>query len=164
MKIIIIAALSDNYVIGDNNKLPWRLPADLKRFKLLTLGKPVIMGRKTYEAIGKALPGRRNIVLSRNKNFIPVDCEVYSSLALALVAVGSCSEVFIIGGAEIYKQALQLTDIMYLTLVHNNFAGDSYFPRWDSKEWEIVECENSEPNENNIYSFSFMVLKRKIEN
>jgi dihydrofolate reductase len=161
MQIIIIAALADNYTIGINNKLPWHLPADLKHFREITLNKVIIMGRKTYESIGKALPNRRNIVLSKNISFKPADCEVYSSLEQALIAVESCTEVFIIGGTEIYKAAMPIATKMYLTFVHDNFIGDAYFPQWNEKEWEISERQDFQPDENNIYAYSFVVLKRK---
>lgn len=161
MQIIIIAALADNYTIGINNKLPWHLPADLKHFREITLNKVIIMGRKTYESIGKALPNRRNIVLSNNPFFKPADCEVYSSLPQVLSAVESCAEVFIIGGTEIYKAALPLATKMYLTFVHDNFIGDAYFPHWNEKEWEISERQDFQPDENNIYAYSFAVLERK---
>jgi dihydrofolate reductase len=160
MQIIIIAALADNYVIGSNNQLPWHLPSDLKHFRDLTLGKPIVMGRKTYESIGKALPGRRNIVLSKNKDLIAIGCEVYSSLEQALVMVKSCPEVFIIGGTAIYEQVLPLADKMYLTLVHGDFIGDIYFPKWNTKSWRILERQDFQPDQNHAYAYSFVVLKR----
>ena len=128
MQISIIVALADNRLIGGNNKLLWHLPADLQYFKSITLGKPIIMGRKTYESIGKPLPGRRNIVISRNKQFKCQVCEVYDSLSKALAALQDYAEVMIIGGAEIYQQALPIADKMYITIVHHAFTGDAYFP------------------------------------
>jgi len=160
MQIIIIAALSDNYIIGIDNKLPWSLPKDLRHFRELTLGKPIIMGRKTHESIGRILPNRRNIVLSRNKDFSPTDCEVYNSLEQALNKLHSYPEVFIIGGTDLYQQALPLATKMYLTLVHHDFIGDAYFPKWDAKEWEVVKQQDFQPDESNRYAFSFIVLRR----
>ena len=117
MTISIIAALADNKVIGKDNKLPWHMPADLKYFKAVTSGKPVIMGRNTYASLGKPLPGRRNIIITHNKDWRSPGCEVYYSLEEALKAVTDCAEVMIIGGAEIYQQALPRADKMYLTFM-----------------------------------------------
>lgn len=149
MQIIIIAALTDNYVIGINNKLPWHLPADLKHFHEITSGKPVIMGRKTYESIGKILPGRRNIILSHNKRFKCKECEVYDSFKKAFAALKNCQEVFIIGGAKLFKKALPLTEKMYLTFVHDNFEGDTYFPKWNTDEWQEIQRRDFKSDEKN---------------
>jgi dihydrofolate reductase len=160
MQISIIAALTNNNVIGNNNKLPWHMPADLKHFKAITLGKPIIMGRKTYEAIGKALPGRRNIVITRDKNWRCSDCEIYHSLQEAFAAVKECAEVMVIGGAEIYKTALPLADKMYLTFIHHDFIGDTYFPDWNPDEWQEIEHADYPADEKNPYPYSFVVLQR----
>jgi dihydrofolate reductase len=163
MQISIIAALADDYLIGSNNKLPWQMPADLKHFKELTLNKPVIMGRKTYASIGMPLPGRKNIVISRNKDLQCPGCEVYDSLAKALAAVQDCAEVMIIGGAEIYKQALPLADKMYLTFVHGTFIGDAYFPKWNPVNWQEIERKDFAADAKNPYPYSFVILERKSE-
>lgn len=161
MQIFIIAALADNYVIGINNKLPWHLPADLKHFRNLTYGKNIVMGRKTYESIGKALPGRRNIVLSKNKEFKANGCKVYGSLEEVFTVLRDTQEeVFIIGGTELYKEALVFATKMYLTFVHANFIGDAYFPQWDVNEWREVEHQDFAADENNIYNYSFVILQR----
>jgi len=117
MKLSLIVAMADNHVIGHNNRLPWHLPADLKHFRAITLGKPVLMGRKTWESIGRPLPGRTNIVITRNADYLAADCVVVHSLDEALRAAGSAAEVMVIGGAELYRQALPQADTLYLTLV-----------------------------------------------
>lgn len=161
MQISIIVALTDDLLIGGNNQLVWRLPADVQYFKRITLGKPIIMGRKTYESIGRPLPGRRNIVISRDKDLQLSGCEIYDSLDKTLAAVKDSPEVMIIGGAEIYKDALPITDIMYLTFIHHKFHGDTYFPPWNSDEWEEIEHRDCEPDEVNKYAYSFVTLRRK---
>jgi dihydrofolate reductase len=160
MQISIIAALADNKVIGKDNKLPWHMSADLKHFKAITFGKPVIMGRKTYESLGKALPGRRNIVVTHNKTWQSTGCEIYHSLEAALQAVEDYAEVMILGGAEIYKQALPLADRMYLTFIHHDFVGDTYFPKWNADEWQEIEHVDYPADEKNPYPYSFVILQR----
>lgn len=161
MQISIIAGMTDDGLIGVDNKLPWHLSADLRRFKAITMGKPIIMGRKTHESIGKPLPGRRNIVISRDEDFRCAGCEVYHSLQEAFEALKDCAEVIIIGGAEIYKQALPLANKMYLTFVHHHFEGDKYFPKWNAKEWQEIEHADYAADEKNPYPYSFVVLERK---
>ena len=163
MQISIVAALADDYLIGSNNKVPWQIPADLQHFKKLTYGKPIIMGRKTYASIGKPLPGRKNIVISRNKEFECAGCEVYDSLPKALAAAKDCAEVMVIGGTEIFKQALPLADKMYLTLVHDTFTGDTYFPKWNPDKWQEIERKDFAADEKNTYPYSFIILERKSE-
>ena len=160
MQISIIVALANNNVIGNNNKLPWHMPADLKHFKANTLCKPIIMGRKTYETIGKALPGRRNIVVTHDKSWRCTDCEIYHSLREAFAAVKECAEVMAIGGAEIYKAILPLADKMYLTFIHHDFVGDAYFPSWDAHEWQEIEHIDCPADEENPYFYSFVILQR----
>lgn len=141
-RVSLIAAVAANGVIGDNNALPWRLPEDLRRFKALTLGHPVIMGRKTFESIGRPLPGRRNIVISRNREYAAAGCEVAASLEAALEACRNGSdEVFIIGGAQIYAEALPLAQRLYMTEVHCAFEGDAHFPAFDRREWNEIQRE-----------------------
>ena len=156
MLISIIAAMSKNRVIGKDNVLPWHLPADLKHFKKLTLGKPIIMGRKTYASIGKPLPERHNIIITRESNLELPGCTVVNSVEEALQAAGDCDEVMVIGGCEIYKQFLPLANRLYLTLVHSTIEGDTFFPELDETKWEEVSRENFEADEKNSYTYSFL--------
>ncbi len=158
--ISIIAALARNRVIGVDNRLPWRLPADLKFFRCTTLGHAVIMGRKNYESIGRPLPQRRNIVLSTDPGYRAPGCEVRQSLAAALAAASDDPEIFIIGGANLYAQALPLAERMYLTLIEAEFAGDARFPDYDEKEWREIAREEHAPDADNPYRFSFLTLQR----
>ena len=139
--VSLVAALARNRVIGAGNRLPWHLPEDLKRFKRLTTGAPVIMGRKTHESIGKPLPGRRNIVVTRQPGASWHGCEVVHSLEAALAAAGDAPEAFVIGGAELYALALPRADRMYLTLVDADHAGDAWFPEFDPADWRETARE-----------------------
>ncbi len=161
MTISIIAAIGKNLVIGRNNKLPWSLPADMKRFKDLTLGKPVVMGQKTFESIGKPLSARTNIVLSHDKNFQASGCIVALSIEEALSYLKGFDEIMIIGGSSVYEQFLPLAEKMYLTLIDEEFEGDAYFPRLDWNEWIETERISYKADEKNPYSYSFVNLKRK---
>ena len=152
--INLIAAVSKNWVIGNNNSLIWKLPADLRRFKEITSGHPVIMGRKTYESIGRPLPNRRNIIITRDENYTVSGCEITHSLTDALDLVKD-SEVFIIGGGEIYQQSMSIADRIYLTVVHEDFNGDTYFPEIGD-EWIKVKREDHQPDEKNQYKYSFI--------
>jgi dihydrofolate reductase len=160
MTVSSIVAISENHVIGKDNKLLWHLPKDLKHFKDTTTGHTVIMGRKTYDSVGKPLPKRRNIIVTRQTITIE-GCEVVNSIEAALALCKSESEVFVVGGAEIYKQAMKLTDRIYLTIVHQNFDGDSFFPEIDDTEWKEVSREDFEPDAKNLIPFSFITLERK---
>jgi dihydrofolate reductase len=159
-KISIICALAKNYVIGYKNQLPWHLPADLKHFKELTLGKPIIMGRKTFISIGKPLPQRRNIIITRDKNLIIPGCEIVHSLKEALTLTKASEEIMIIGGANIFAQALPCANRMYLTIIQHDFVGDVYFPKWNVQEWKIIECADYTADEKNPYPYSFLTLER----
>lgn len=139
--VSLIVAMTNDRVIGADNGLPWRLPADLKRFKAITMGKPILMGRKTWESIGRPLPGRRNIVISRNPEYVAEGAEVLASLEDALAASADAEEVMIMGGANIYEQALPLVDKMYLTLIDLDVAGDAHFPAFDMGDWQQVAEE-----------------------
>lgn len=161
MIISIIAAIGNNRVIGINNKLPWNLPADMEHFRQLTMGKPVIMGQKTFESIGKSLAGRKNIVLSRDNNFWPSECIVAHSIEETLDAAKDFEEVMIMGGVSIYGQFLPLADRIYLTLVEGDFVGDAYFPEFDHNDWIEVERIEHEADENNPHRYSFVTLERK---
>ncbi|MCE3237807.1 MAG: dfrA [Gammaproteobacteria bacterium] len=155
--------MSTNRVIGKNNQLPWHLPADLKHFKKITLGKPILMGRKTYESIGRPLPGRCNIVISRDKNFQAPGCIITHSIesALAIASEQENEEIFIIGGALLFQETLPITQRLYLTVIHHEIQGDTYFPELKLTEWQEVECEDHEPDTENNYSYSFKILDRK---
>ena len=140
MNVVIIAAVADNGVIGAAGKIPWHLPDDLKRFKRLTLGHPILMGRKTFVSLGKPLPGRRNLVLTRGPDISGVEC--FASLDAVLAACRDAATVFIIGGAEIYQQALPLADVLLLTHVHRQVDGDTKFPEFDQARWREVARED----------------------
>ena len=161
MIISIIAAMGKNNVIGNKNSLPWKLPADMKHFKELTLGKPVIMGRKTFESIGKPLPKRINIIITRDEDYKAEGCVVAHSLDEALKAAGNAEEVMVIGGAQIYKEFLPKADKMHLTLIDADFEGDAYFPEYNIEEWEEVSYEEHERDKDNQYNYTFIVLKKK---
>ena len=161
MKLSLIAAMADERVIGLDNAMPWHLPADLKHFRNLTVGKPVIMGRKTIESIGKALPKRRNIVVTRQSDFGMDGCEVAASIESAVELVAGEDEVMIIGGASIYEQTLERADILYLTYIHAQFQGDTHFPAFNETEWEEIERETHESDEKNPHPYSFVTLRRR---
>ncbi len=157
----LVVAVAENDVIGRGNRLPWRLPADLRRFKALTLGKPVLMGRKTYESIGKALPGRTNVVLTHSRVFDPGNCTVVHSLEEARSAVSSESVFMVIGGAEIYPQCLAAAARIHLTLVHTRVEdGDTLFSGWRGPEWRESFRERHEADEKNTAAYSFITLER----
>ena len=159
MTVTIVAAISENHVIGKDNKLLWYLPTDLKHFKDITTGHTVIMGRKTYDSVGKPLPKRRNIIITRTQIKIE-GCEVVNSIADAMALCAGEDVVFIVGGAEIYKQSMHLTDRMYLTIVHKEFEGDSFFPEINSQDWKEVFREDHEPDEKNALPYSFITYER----
>ncbi|MGC9456969.1 MAG: type 3 dihydrofolate reductase [Halothiobacillaceae bacterium] len=161
MHISLISALTEDNVIGDGNRLPWHLPADLKRFKALTMGKPIVMGRRTYESIGRLLPGRRTIIISRNSDFRVEGAEVVHGLDEALDAADGAPEVMICGGADIYFQFLPRADRMYLTLVHASIAGDAHFPAFSRQEWETVEETHHAADADNPHAYSFLTLERR---
>ena len=161
MKIGLITALSRNQVIGRNNALPWSLPADLQRFKKITMGKPIIMGRKTYDSIGRPLPGRKNIVISRNPNFHAEGITVVDSLDAAIDAADQAPEVMVIGGANIYYQFLPRADRLYFTLVHTTVNdGDAFFPAYNRRDWRLVIEENHPADADNPFPYSFMTWQR----
>lgn len=156
----LIAAMAHNSVIGLNNQLPWRLPADLKHFKAVTLGKPVIMGRKTYESIGKPLPGRANIVVTRDVSYTAEGVLIVHSLEEALAKTKDAPEAMLIGGAQLYAEALPHAQRMYLTLIDAEFPGDAFFPHYNPRDWHETAREEHAPDENNPYSYSFLILER----
>lgn len=155
--IKIIVAMSKNRVIGNNNELIWKLSSDLKRFKELTTNNPVIMGRKTYESIGRPLPNRRNIIITRNTEYSVEGCEIVSSLEEALLLTNN--DCFIIGGGEIYTQSLEFADKIYLTLVNKEFEGDTTFPELDDK-WAKISRKDFKADDKNEYDYSFIEYER----
>ncbi len=159
--IALIAAVARNGVIGRDNRLPWHLPADLRHFRRLTLGKPVLMGRRTFESLGRPLPGRTNIVLTRDPDFHAPGCIVVHSLPEGIAAAGECEELMVMGGAALYEAALPLADRMYLTRIHHAFAGDTRFAAYDEKEWVTTAREDHAPDEDNPYPYSFITLHRR---
>src|SRR5258708_4028851 len=160
MKISLIAAMSSNRVIGINNTLPWKLSADLKRFKQLTMGHCLIMGRKTFESIGRPLPGRTTVVMTHQIAFNPPGVTVAHSIDEALQA-SSGDEVFIAGGGELFNQTLDLADRMYLTIIQKYFEGDAFFPEIDESDWIITFKEEHEPDDQFPNRFSFLDYERK---
>ncbi len=161
MIISIIAAMADNRVIGIDNRLPWNLPADMKWFRQQTMDKPVLMGRKTYNSIGKPLPGRRNIIISRDTNLVLAGCEVVNSVEAALALCHDVAEVMVIGGASFYEQLLPRAQQLYLTLVHAEVKGDAHFPNIDFSQWREVERTDHTADTNNCFNYSFVILERQ---
>jgi len=162
-KISAIVAMSENHVIGDDNQLPWHLPADLKHFKTITSGHPILMGRKTYESIGRPLPNRTNIIITRNASYEAPGCIVVQSINEAVESAASLgsNEIFIIGGAEVYKQLLPNIERIYLTIVHDVFDGDAFFPEFNANDWIEKEKVKHDADENNEYAYSFILMERK---
>jgi dihydrofolate reductase len=163
MRKSIIVAMDQNNGIGYQNRLPWHLPAELKRFKSLTMGHHMIMGRKTYESIGKPLPGRTTIVVTRNLNYQAEGCLIVNSLnkAFELAKARGESEVFLCGGHQIYREALPETDRLYLTRVHGEFQTDITFPNFDPSHWEEVSAELHPSDEKNPYAFTLFTYERR---
>ena len=161
MNVSVIVAVSRNQVIGKDNQLIWKLSADLKRFKVLTTGHTIIMGRKTFDSIGKPLPDRTSIVISRQKDLKIEGCVVVNSLEEALEKSADQEEVFIIGGGSIFKEALTKANKIFYTKVHKNFNGDTFFPVLDLKVWESVNRQDCMPDEKNEFAYSFIDYKRK---
>jgi dihydrofolate reductase len=158
--ISIIVAAAHNGVIGSDNRLPWHLPDDLKRFKALSLGKPVVMGRRTFESIGRTLPGRRNIVVSRQAGLAIDGAVVAHSLDAAFAAAAGAPEIVVIGGAEIFRQALPRADTIHLTRVHASVRGDAVFPQLDPGKWRETAVEHHAADERHQYAFDFVTLQR----
>ncbi|MBL0480370.1 type 3 dihydrofolate reductase [Aeromonas veronii] len=163
MKISMIAAMAHDRVIGKDNQMPWHLPADLAHFKRVTLGKPVLMGRKTFESIGRPLPGRRNLVISRNPGYQAEGIEVVGSVeaALALLAGSSVEELMVIGGGHLYAEMLPSADCLYLTQIDLAVEGDTRFPAFDDGQWQRVDCESHPADEKNPHPYSFETWQRR---
>lgn len=161
MTVTLIAAVAANGVIGSNNDLPWRLPAEMKYFTQNTLGKPVLMGRKTFESLLKPLKDRKNVILSRTLEAAPEGCELVRTVTEALEKYGE-DELMVIGGADIYSQMLDVADRMLLTEIGHSFEGDCYFPTFDRKEWELVSSTPGIQDEKNVWPFTFCVYERAV--
>lgn len=159
MNIALVVAAAENNVIGKNNQLLWRLPNDTKFFKNTTWGMPVIMGRKTFDSLGKPLAGRTNVVITRQKNWTAPGAQVVSTLqeAIAAAADTDAKEAYVIGGGEIYALALPLAQRIYLTRVHTTLDGDAYFPEFDQQQWELLSNLDFPVDEKHAYAYSFQV-------
>jgi dihydrofolate reductase len=164
MIIALVLAVSENGVIGKDNALPWRLPADLRYFRKVTASYPLIMGRKTFDSVGRPLPGRRNIIITRQANFQIPGCDVVHTLdeAIQLAQSTNAPQISIVGGAEIFRQALPLATRIYLTRIHAEFEGDAFFAIPDPEKWKEVSRDDHLADAENPYSYSFIVYERKL--
>jgi dihydrofolate reductase len=160
MRINIVVATSQNWIIGRDGGLPWRLSADLKQFKSVTMGHPLIMGRRTHESIGRVLPGRLNIVVSRQKEFTAPGCKVARSLDMALAIAGQVEEVMVVGGAALYAAALESATRIYLTEVHVDIEGDTVFPAIDWTQWREISRARHGADDRNQFDYSFVIFDR----
>ncbi len=160
-QLSLIVAMDENRLIGNDNQLPWHLPADLAFFKSTTMGKPIIMGRKTFDSIGRALPGRRNIIITRNPDFSAEGCEIVNDIDGALDRCSDQDELMLIGGASLYEQILTRVNNMYITQVHHSFEGDTWFPEFDLAEWKIESQQDYSDEGNNKYAYSFVKYVRE---
>jgi len=160
-KIALIAAMAQDRVIGLNNGMPWHLPADLKHFKRLTIGKSIVMGRKTFDSLGKPLPQRNNIVLTRNSDWQVDGVTVYHDIESVLKELSKQKEVMIIGGAHIYAQFLPHATDLYLTQIDLSVQGDTFFPEWNPQQWHLLEEQSFQPDEKNADAYSFMHWRRE---
>jgi dihydrofolate reductase len=159
--ITLVVAVADSGVIGRDNTLPWYLPEDLKRFKRITMGKPIVMGRKTFESIGKPLPGRENIVVTRDANYLREGITVVHDADAAVRAAGTAPEVMVIGGAELFRQFLPRARRIHLTRVHGDIAGDVMWPALDEREWDVVEREKHAADERHPYAMTFELWEKR---
>ena len=156
MKLSLIVAMATNRTIGINNQMPWHLSADLKKFKKITMGQPIIMGRKTFESIGRPLPGRKNIIISRDPQYQQQGCLVFNDLDSALKNCAESDEVFVIGGATLYEATIERADRLYITKIQQAFDGDTWFPEIDPKQWRVVTREDI-VNDNSVdFNYSFI--------
>ena len=161
MKLSIIAAMDKNRVIGKDGNLPWHISSDLKNFKKITMGKPILMGRKTHESIGRVLPGRENIILTKKRNYSAEGCIVKNSLDEVLSNCKKVSELIVMGGATLYEQTLDKAEKLYITEVRACIEGDIFFPEYDPDQWLEISRNSFKADENNEYDYSFTVLERK---
>lgn len=152
--------MASNQAIGLNNKMPWHLSADLKKFKEITMGSPILMGRKTYDSIGRPLPGRNNIIISRNPAYKQQDCLVFNSVKDAITACQKYDEIFIIGGASFYKEMLPKANFLYLTQINKIFKGDTFFPSINPQEWKEIAREDIKNDPSADFTYSFLTLER----
>ena len=160
-RVSLIVAMAKNRVIGINNTLPWHLPADLKHFKTLTMGHHIVMGRKTYESIGKPLPGRTSVVVTRDANYAPPGVVVVNSLEAAISACGKDEEIFVIGGSELFRQAIKCADRIYMTEIDADISGDTHFIEFERNIWQESERVSHAADEKNRYSYHFVVYNKK---
>ncbi len=158
MEIAIIVAMTPQGLIGIDNKIPWHLPADLQRFKQITMGHPIIMGRKTFESLPGLLPGRQHFVLTRNPNYIANGCTIITNWSQLEILIDG--RAFVIGGADVYNYALQIAKYLYVTIVHAELEGDTYFPEWDKSEWQEEERELRAKDEENKYRVENIIYQR----
>lgn len=158
--ISIIVATTKNGVIGKTGNIPWYLPADLTHFKDTTMGHPIVMGRVTHDSIGKALPGRRNIIITRQPGYAADQCEVVNSLSSAIELAKNASEIFVIGGQEVYSQALPIANKIYLTEIETVIDGDKFF-LFESNDWQVISSEKHSRDDKNEFDYTFLVLERK---
>jgi dihydrofolate reductase len=157
-----IVAMDQNRVIGKDNRLPWHLPADLAYFKKVTMGHAIVMGRKTFESIGRPLPGRENVIVTRNRSFQPEGCKVLHSIEeVKQFAAMRDDEVFVIGGAELFRATLPVADRLYITKIEASFPGDTFYPAFDESEWQLVSYTKGIKDEKNPYDYAFIVYERK---
>ncbi|THE10388.1 dihydrofolate reductase [Bacillus timonensis] len=163
--ISLLLAMDKNQLIGKDNDLPWRLPADLAYFKRVTMGHPIIMGRKTYDSIGRPLPGRENIIVTRDTSYKAEGCMVIHSIEeIVKMSEETQQELFVIGGAEIFKEILPNTDRLYITEIDEEFEGDTYFPAFDKSEWKVISKEKGIKDEKNPYEYTFFVYEKIPQN
>jgi len=160
-ELSLIVAMDDNRLIGRNNDLPWQMPADLAYFKRTTMGKPIIMGRKTFASIGRPLPGRRNIVITRDSGFSAAGCEIANGIKAALSLCSDAEEAMLIGGASLYQQTIDQATRLYVTRIHHSFEGDTWFPEIDLGLWKQETREDHEADHSNPYAYSFMKFVRE---
>ena len=159
-EIIVIAAMTHQGVIGKNNAMPWHLPADLQRFKKITMGYPMVMGRKTFESLPGVLPGRRHVVLTRNRDYLAKGCDVVTCWEEAEALLAGSGKIFVIGGAEVHALVLPFAQQLYLTFVHADLEGDTYFPQWDEGHWQEVHREFRPKDEKNRYDLEYVEYLR----
>ncbi|EKN69501.1 dihydrofolate reductase [Neobacillus bataviensis LMG 21833] len=160
--ISFIVAMDENRTIGKNNQLPWHLPEDLKFFKRVTMGHPIAMGRKTHDSIGRVLPGRENIVITRQPDYKSEECTIFYSVEeFVTYCREQDDEIFVIGGAEIFKETFPFVDRLYITEIHEIFDGDTYFPKFTLDDWELTSSEKGIKNEKNPYDYDFKIYERK---
>ena len=162
MRIAMIAAMAKNRVIGKDNQMPWHLPEDLKHFKAMTMSKPIVMGRKTFESIGRPLPGRHNIVITRQGNYQHDGITCVSSFEQAIEAAGECDELVVMGGGQLYAELLPKADVLYLTEIDLQVEGDTFFPEWDDGSWDLQQTTNATNEQGLQYSFNTLIKKCRL--